>query len=106
MLSSLTIAVVSRPSLVWVGLQSIYERSATMRIVVHHHQQITSDLTVREHEVVRLMQQGLSNKEIACKLLISDNTVRHHLPSIFDKVGASNRKKLMVHNHQVHSTHA
>lgn len=63
-------------------------------------------LTVREQAVIQLVQHGLSNKEIACKLLISDNTVRHHLTSIFDKLGVSDRKKLMVRNHQFHATHA
>lgn len=63
-------------------------------------------LTQREREVVELVQQGLSNKEIACKLFVSDNTVRHHLTSIFDKLGVSDRKKLMVRNRQFHATHA
>lgn len=63
-------------------------------------------LTQREREMVELVQQGLSNKEIACKLFVSDNTVRHHLTSIFDKLGVSDRKKLMVRNRQFHATHA
>lgn len=61
-------------------------------------------LTQREREVIRLVGQGLSNKDIANQLSISDNTVRHHLTSIFDKVGVPNRKKLLVHAHQVCST--
>jgi len=57
-------------------------------------------LTQREQEVIQLVRQGLSNKEIAYQLSISDSTVRHHMTSIFDKVGVSNRQKLLVHCHQ------
>lgn len=61
-------------------------------------------LTTREREIVGLVGQGLSNKEIAHQLSISNNTVRHHMTSIFDKVGVPNRKKLMVHTHQFRVT--
>jgi DNA-binding NarL/FixJ family response regulator len=61
-------------------------------------------LTEREREVIGLVRQGLSNKDIAYRLSISDSTVRHHLTSIFDKVGVSNRQKLLVHAQQVHPT--
>ena len=56
-------------------------------------------LTVREREVLRLVEQGLSNKDIAYQLSISCSTVRHHMTSIFDKVGVPNRQKLLVHTH-------
>lgn len=56
-------------------------------------------LTEREREVIRLVGQGLSNKDIAYHLSIADSTVRHHLTSIFDKVGVPNRQKLMLHTH-------
>jgi DNA-binding NarL/FixJ family response regulator len=62
------------------------------------------ELTEREREVIVLVRQGLSNKDIAYQLSISDSTVRHHLTSIFDKVGVPNRQKLLVHAHRVHST--
>jgi DNA-binding NarL/FixJ family response regulator len=61
-------------------------------------------LTEREREIIRLVGQGLSNKDIAYKLSISDSTVRHHMTSIFDKVGVPNRQKLLVHAHQFRST--
>lgn len=60
-------------------------------------------LTGREREVIGLVRQGLSNKDIAYRLSISDSTVRHHLTSIFDKVGVPNRQKLLVHAHHVRS---
>lgn len=61
-------------------------------------------LTEREREVIGLVRLGLSNKDIAYRLSISDSTVRHHLTSIFDKVGVPNRQKLLVHAHQIRST--
>ena len=61
-------------------------------------------LTEREREVIRLVGQGLSNKDIAYQLSISDSTVRHHLTSIFDKVGVPNRQKLLVHSHRIRAT--
>ncbi len=48
-------------------------------------------LTEREREIIRLVGQGLSNKEIADTLSISDSTVRYHMTNIFDKVGVPNR---------------
>ena len=61
-------------------------------------------LTEREREIIRLVGQGLSNKDIAYKLSISDSTVRHHMTSIFDKVGVPNRQKLLIHTHQFRAT--
>jgi DNA-binding NarL/FixJ family response regulator len=58
-------------------------------------------LTEREHEVIRLVAQGQSNKEIAHTLSISDSTVRHHMTSIFDKIGVPSRQKLLLYAHQV-----
>jgi DNA-binding NarL/FixJ family response regulator len=61
-------------------------------------------LTEREREIIRLVAQGLSNKEVAYKLSISDSTVRYHMTSIFDKVGVPNRQKLLLHTHSFRST--
>ena len=61
-------------------------------------------LTEREREIIRLVEQGLSNKDIAYRLSISDSTVRHHMTSIFDKVGVPNRQKLLVHVHDLRAT--
>jgi DNA-binding NarL/FixJ family response regulator len=57
-------------------------------------------LTERKREIIRLVGQGLSNKDIADRLCISDSTVRHHLTSIFAKTGVPNRQKLMIHAHR------
>ena len=48
-------------------------------------------LSNRETDVLKVVAEGLSNKEIARRLGISENTVRNHLVSIFDKLKATNR---------------
>lgn len=48
-------------------------------------------LTVREIEVLSALADGLSNKAIAVRLGISDETVKFHLSAIFGKLQASNR---------------
>lgn len=55
-----------------------------------------NDLTEREVEVLRLLATGLSNSEIAARLIITRNTVRHHIRSILAKLGAANRTEAVV----------
>jgi DNA-binding NarL/FixJ family response regulator len=54
-------------------------------------------LTKREHEVISLLSEGLQNKQIASSLAISATTVRHHLTSIFDKLGVATRLELVIY---------
>ena len=48
-------------------------------------------LTNRENEVLDLISQGYSNKEIADKLFISSHTVKAHISSVIAKLNAKNR---------------
>ena len=50
-----------------------------------------NDLSARELEVVRLLVSGASNKAIATKLNLSENTVKSHLSHIFDKLDVQSR---------------
>jgi two-component system NarL family response regulator len=49
------------------------------------------DLSARELEVLRLIAEGLTNKQIACRLLIAEDTVKNHIKSIFKKLGTDDR---------------
>ena len=52
---------------------------------------VTSPLTTREREIAALLEQGLSNKEIAARLQIELPTVKNHVHSILTKLKASRR---------------
>jgi DNA-binding NarL/FixJ family response regulator len=52
---------------------------------------VRSLLTQREREIVALVAQGLTNKEMAEKMFISQQTVKNHLHNVFDKLGVSDR---------------
>ena len=94
-------ALVEREGVGGVGLRIPFTKTVTS----NPQPPAWSDaLTEREREIIRLVGQGLSNKDIAYQLSISDSTVRHHMTSIFDKVGVPNRQKLLVHAHQCRST--
>lgn len=54
-------------------------------------------LTDREREVIRLIGEGLKNKGIADRLVISEATVRHHLTSIFAKLDLADRFELVIY---------
>ena len=57
-------------------------------------------LSAREREVLALIGEALSNKKIADRLCITETTVRHHLTSIFAKLGVSDRLELLVYAHR------
>jgi DNA-binding NarL/FixJ family response regulator len=66
--------------------------------------QNTFGLTSRELEVVTLIAQGNTNKDIARECKIAEETVKRHLKNIFDKVGVWNRLELAlfaINNHLV-----
>jgi NarL family two-component system response regulator LiaR len=57
---------------------------------------ITSKLTEREAEVLRLIAKGLSNKDISDQLFLSEGTVRNHVSAILTKLGVSDRTQAAV----------
>ncbi len=60
------------------------------------HQVDPNALTTREVEVIHLLAQGLPNKEIATRLVITERTVKFHVGSILSKLGATNRTEAVA----------
>ena len=83
----------------WIGKQSVANLVQTLK-------QARSDakkdhpknygLTPREMEMIKAVVSGSPNKEIAAQLKISEQTVKHHITSIFDKLGVYNRLELTL----------
>jgi two-component system, NarL family, response regulator YdfI len=57
---------------------------------------VSSSLTPRELEVLRMIAEGTANKNIAWKLGISEHTVKFHVASILGKLGASSRTEAVT----------
>jgi two-component system, NarL family, response regulator LiaR len=53
-------------------------------------------ITRRELEILELMAQGMSNREIAGKLYVSENTVKTHSSRVFEKLGAKRRTQAVL----------
>ncbi|HTF42701.1 MAG TPA: response regulator transcription factor [Terriglobales bacterium] len=56
----------------------------------------SEEITSRETEVLRMLAEGLVNKDIATRLGISEHTVKFHISSILDKLGASTRTEAVA----------
>lgn len=68
--------------------QSLKAQSARKR---PDPEQIMDDLTWRERQLLRALADGMTNREIADRYGISQNTVKFHLKNLYDKLGAANR---------------
>ncbi|MEO8035535.1 MAG: response regulator transcription factor [Acidobacteriota bacterium] len=68
------------------------------KVVAHSREaELLEPLTHREGEVVQLLADGLTNKEIATRLGISDHTVKFHVNGILGKLGVETRTEAVVH---------
>jgi two-component system nitrate/nitrite response regulator NarL len=84
----------------WVGRESVSNLVQYLRTMVApagnlpHRNRYR--LTPRELEIVAAVVAGFANKEIAQYFKISEDTVKHHLSNIFDKIGVSSRLELAL----------
>ena len=57
---------------------------------------LCEEMTEREREIATLLAEGLTNRQIADKLYVSEGTVTNYVSSIYDKTGIHDRVKLVV----------
>lgn len=95
----------------WVGRESISDLVRALRSVSNQENGSQKPrefgLTPREMEIVTLVVAGYSNPDIAQRCSISEQTVKHHISNIFDKLGVSNRLELALFavNHRLTDGH-
>ena len=84
----------------WVGREAVTDLVRVLRDLIpaagEEAKKKAFGLTPRELEIVSAIVLGYTNKDIARKFTISEDTVKHHLTNIFDKVGVSNRLELAL----------
>jgi two-component system, NarL family, nitrate/nitrite response regulator NarL len=83
----------------WVGRESVSNLVQYLRTLMAPavgYRQNKYRLTPRELEIVSAVVAGYANKEIAQHFKISEDTVKHHLSNIFDKIGVSTRLELAL----------
>lgn len=82
---------------IWLGLRLtrptivLREVPAPAEFVRDEKQVESLGLTPRELEILEFIAEGLSNKEIAARAFVSENTVKTHSSRVFDKLGAQRR---------------
>ncbi|HWC18741.1 MAG TPA: response regulator transcription factor [Terriglobales bacterium] len=76
-------------------LLEVFSRRWTPQVVVDSRGQ--SLLSKRELDVVRCVSEGMTNREIASRLKLSEHTVKNYLFRTFDKLGVSNRAELILY---------
>jgi two-component system, NarL family, nitrate/nitrite response regulator NarL len=81
----------------WVGHDSVSSLVAALRDLSSPRPPARKfGLTPRELEVIAAIVSGYTNRDIAQKFSLSEQTVKHHLTNIFDKLGVSNRLELAL----------
>ena len=90
----------------WVGREAVADLVDTLRTLAPEpkaDKRKKFGLTKRELEVLTEIVSGYTNKEIAQKLTLSEDTVKHHVTNIFNKLGVSNRLELALYavHHQL-----
>jgi len=91
----------------WVGRESVTDLVRIIRdltvIPEQGPRKRAYNLTPRERDIISSIVDGYTNKDIAEKFSIAEQTVKHHLGNIFDKLGVSNRLELALYavNHHL-----
>ena len=91
---------------IWLGLTLTRRKSqpvpASGPFVPDEQRLCELGVTPRELEILGLIASGLSNREIAARLFVSENTVKTHSSRLFDKLGARRRTQAVQLGKQAH----
>jgi two-component system nitrate/nitrite response regulator NarL len=83
----------------WVGREAVEDLVTAFRQLTPSGTAARAEnfsLTPREREILAAVVLGCTNRQMAQKFSISEDTVKHHLTNIFDKLGVSNRLELAL----------
>lgn len=82
----------------WLGQTLVTDLLEMVRPMIQSNAggTVASKLTPRERQVLQMVVAGHSNREIAQQWTVSEETIKHHLTRMFDKVGAANRVELAM----------
>ena len=101
----------SKPDKIISGIKSVYmgngvfEADIVSKLVINNENKEENnkdnilkeyDLSEREKEVVKLIARGLSNKEIAGEIFLSEGTVKNHITSILSKMDLKHRTQIAI----------
>jgi two-component system nitrate/nitrite response regulator NarL len=85
----------------WVGRDTVTDIVRHLReraaAVARRRPSPAERLTARERGIVAMVAGGASNREVAQKLSLAEDTVKHHISNIFDKLGVSNRAEMAAY---------
>ena len=83
----------------WIGRESVADLVTVLRDAARAAEAVPprARLTRRELDIVREVSEGASNKDIAARFTLSEQTVKNHLSNIFDKLGVSTRLELALY---------
>ncbi len=74
-----------------------YLDKTTKKIIISGKSEVFDMLTARELEIIKFLADGLSNKDIAESLYISEKTVKNHVSNIFKKLGVNDRTSAAIY---------
>jgi two-component system, NarL family, nitrate/nitrite response regulator NarL len=74
----------------------VWDSMVSTALAPRESEEIAEPLTAREHEVLELLSSGLTNKEIAQRLGITEHTVKFHVNAILGKLAAETRTEAVV----------
>ncbi len=81
---------------IWVGRRLFHREPRTGEFTLNERAQSSLGITERERQVLQLLADGRSNKEIAARLSLSPNTVKTHIARLYEKLRVARRTEAIL----------